>query len=147
MLIEQAVYELLSNDGGIAAIASGRIFGGVLPQELKTYPAIAYRPPATGNRRVIRVMEGGCSLVAQRVHVFSAARRFSEASELDAAVFMALDEFFGTVDLPASSPMESIDIQAIFATNVAHAHQYDDRLQLHNYVTEFEIHYTDPNRL
>lgn len=153
MLIEEAVYQLLSANAGVTALASGRIFAGVLPQDLQNYPAIAYRAPATGNRmnrRTIQVMEGGCSLVAQRIHVFSAAkgkRDYGPAAELDAAVCGALEDYQGTVSIPASSPLESIYVQGIFATTLAHAYGFDDKTQTHNFVTEFEIHYTDPNRL
>lgn len=148
MLIEEAVYKLLSTDSGVIALVGGRIFSGVLPQDLEGYPAIAYRAPATGNRRVIQVMEGGCSLVSQRIHVFSAdkgKRKYGTAAELDAAVSIALNDYSGVVSIPATSPLESIDVQAIFQTTLAHAYGFDDKTQTHNFVTEFEIHYTDPN--
>ncbi len=151
MLIEQAIYQILRNDAPIAALVGSRIVYGVLDQ-IQTYPAIAYRPPAVGNRTLIRTLGGGCSLVSQRVHVYSASKGRGNAvaelaAELDAAVSKALDEYRGTVSDMTVSPVESIYIQAIFSTNLAHRYVYDDPQQVHNFLTEFEIHYTDPQRL
>ena len=151
MLVEQAIYQILKADAGVTALVSSRIVYGVLDQ-IQTYPAIAYRPPAVGNRTVLRTMEGGCSLVSQRVHVYSAAKGRGNsvaivAAELDAAVHSALDEYRGTVFDITVSPIESIEIHAIFSTNLAHRYVYDDQVQVHNFLTEFEIHYTDPMRV
>ena len=73
MLIEQAIYQILKNDAGVIALVGNRIFYGVLDQ-IVNYPAIAYRPPAVGNRTLLRTLGGGCSLVSQRVHVYSASK-------------------------------------------------------------------------
>lgn len=151
MLVEQAVYQILKTDAAIIALVGSRIFYGVLDQ-IVTYPAIAYRPPAAGNRTLIRTMQGGCSLVSQRVHVYSASKGrgnaiAQQAALLDAAVSKALDEYSGTIEDLTVSPSESITIQAIFSTGLAHRYVYDDPQQVHNFLTEFEIHYTDPQRL
>lgn len=148
MNVETAVYRLLTQDSGVSGIVSSRVFGGVLKQDV-VYPAIAYRP--SGPRRVLRVMEGGCALFSQQMAVFSvtddAHGAFKTSVLLDEAVFAALDEFSGTVS-DGGSPEDTLEIQAIFSGHVAHEYQHRDLggKRLHEFLTEFDVHYIDPTR-
>lgn len=144
MTIEDAIYHILRNNSGVTALVSGRIFGGILGESIRTYPAICYRPNPP--RTVVRTLDGGCTLVLQHISVFSASRTFDAASDTDDAVRAALDEFRGTVS-NGESPEETISIQNILMTPVSHEHQYVDKTQLHEFETEFECHFLDPQRL
>lgn len=146
MLIEQAIYKLLKDDSGVTALVAGRIFAGIWKQEVSTYPGIVYRAPGDGRREIVRVLESGCSLVKQPIHVFSAAKSYGQAAILDSLICTALDEFRGNVADTSVSPPESIEIQGIFLTRMAHAHQYQDRTQLHEFISEFDCHFIDPLR-
>lgn len=147
MNIEQAIYSLLKANTAITDEVEGRIFAGIWKQEVITYPGIVYRPPPEGGKDIVRVLESGCALVRQRMHVFSAAKRFGQAAELDNAVIGCLDEYRGTVISFEQSPAESIDIQAIFLTSPAHSYMYDDRTKVHQFISVFECHYIDPQRV
>lgn len=147
MLIEQAIYKLLKDNSGVTALVAGRIFAGIWKQEVSNYPGVLYRAPADGRREIVRVLEGGCSLVMQPIHVFSAAKTYGQAATLDSLVCTALDEFRGTVTDTSVSPPGSIEIQRIFLTRLAHAHQFTDRTQLHEFTSEFNCHFIDPLRL
>lgn len=151
MQIEDAVYQLLKTDAAVTAIVSGRIFQGVMPQEVHSYPGIVYRAPEDGGRAIIRTLEGGCTLVSQRIKVFSAAHKANQSGPLDIAVIKCLDEFSGTVTEPDTSPEESIEIQGIYLTQpdqgLAHAYQYVDKTKLHEFISEFDCYFIDPSRI
>lgn len=147
MDIETAIYRLLKNDSGVSGVVSGRIFGGVLPQNA-ALPAIVYRP--VGRLKTRRPIELGNSLVTERVQVWSAARDkrdgkspYSVASELDRLALAALDEFVGRVYDDASPP-ESIWIHGMFSSTPAHDYQHEDATGLHQFLTEYEVTYSDP---
>ena len=148
MNVETAVYRLLIQDSGVSGVVSGRIFGGVLAQDV-VYPAIAYRPD--GARVKIRTMEGGCALWSQRMAVFSVTDQahggFRTAIQLDDAVDLALDEYFGTVT-NGGSPEDTLEIQAIFSDRPSHAYQMRDLggARLHECLTVFVVNYVGPDR-
>ena len=147
MLIETALYQLLKNSSDVTNIVSGRIFSGVLPMKLEQFPAIVYRPPQRGGRRVIRTINGGCALVEQPIHVFCAAKtNYGEAARLDDAIFHALDEFRGVVYDPTTSPMDSIKVEAVITTEISHSYAFIDDTKLHQFITEYLFHYVDPIR-
>ena len=140
---------LLKLEPTVTALVAGRIFSGVLPQTV-TFPAIAYRP--FGGRKVVRTLSGGIALVEEAYHVFSADKglgHFGVATELDRAVNVALDEFSGTIVDTSSllSPPDSMDVQIIYSGDICHEYEYDDKLQLHQFVSEFRVHYLDPLRI
>jgi hypothetical protein len=150
--IEQALYKLLKTDAAVSGFVAGRIFAGVMPQQVETYPAIAYRAPAAGgrgagSRETFHTLPSGCTLVRQRLQVFSAAKTYGEAALLDEAVYTLLDEFRGTVIRDGSSPEESIDIQGVFLGDPAHAYVFEDKTQLHQFVSEFAFNFIDPSRI
>lgn len=145
MLIEQAIYKILKADTGVTDQVVGRIFSGVAPQALTTYPVVVYRP--NGNRRIVALLDGGCTLVQQRIEILSGGRTFAEAALTDAAVGDALHEFHDTVVNLDASPQESIDVQGIFMDLPAHEYVFDDKTQLHQFVTDFMCHFIDPRRI
>lgn len=148
MQIESALYQLLKNATAITNLVSGRIFSGVLPKSLEQFPAIVYRPPQRGGRRVVRTINGGCALVEQPIYIFSAAKtNYGEAARLDDAIFQTLDDFPRTdVMDPTTSPPDSIRIEAIITTDLSHSYAYVDDVMLHQFITEYLFHYVDPTR-
>jgi hypothetical protein len=145
--IEQAIYQILKNDTGVTDFVDGRIFAGIWKQEVTTYPGIVYRPPADGGRREVRTLPGGCTLVEQRMQVFSAAKKYGPAAELDYAVTQALGEFRNTVTNTELSPEEALDIQGIYLDAPAHGHSFEDKSQVHQFLSEFLCFYIDTTRL
>jgi len=99
------------------------------------------------------VIDDGVALVRERVVTFSCARgvglfSFTQASELDRAVLATLEEYAGTVENRLTSPIESLMIQRIMIEGGrAHLYGFDDTTQTHQFVSEFTIHYLDPQRL
>lgn len=148
MLVESALYQLLKNDLDVMGIVHGRIFSGVLPNGLENFPALCYRPPQKGGRRVVRTLNTGCALVEQPLYIFSAAKtNYGEAARLDDAIFHLLDEFPRTdVSDPTTSPADSIRIEAILSTELAHSYAFVDDMRLHQFITEYLFHYVDPVR-
>ncbi len=148
MLIETALYQLLKNSTTVMDLVGGRIFSGVLPKSLENFPAIVYRPPQRGGRRVVRTINANCALVEQPIYVFSAAKtNYGAAARLDDAIFQTLDDFPRTdvVD-PTTSPADSIRVEAIITTELSHSYAFVDDIQIHQFITEYLFHYVDPQR-
>lgn len=148
MLIESALYQILKADTTIMSIVQGRIFGGILPRQLEAFPALCYRPPQKGGRKVVRTINSGCALVQQPIYIFSASKvNYGEAARLDTAIFHALDEFprQDIVD-PTTSPVESIRIETIITTELSHSYAWVDDIKIHQFITEYLFHYVDPIR-
>lgn len=148
MLIESALYQILKGSTQVMSLVQGRIFSGLLPDGLKNFPALCYRPPQRGGRRVVRTINGGCALVEQPLYIFSASQvNYGEAARLDDAIFQALDDFPRTdVEDPTTSPVDSIRVEAIVTTDLAHSYAYVDDMRLHQFITEYLFHYVDPIR-
>lgn len=148
MLIETALYQILKADATITSLVSGRIFSGVLPKELTDFPAIVYRPPQKGGRKVVRTINAGCALVEQPLYVFSASKvNYGAAARLDDAIFHVLDEFPRTDVLdPTTSPPDSIRVEAIISTELSHSYAFVDDMKIHQFITEYLFHYVDPIR-
>src|SRR5262245_46284162 len=148
MVIEDALYQILKNSVGVTTHVSGRIFSGVLPKKLQLFPAIVYRPPMRGGRKVVRTINPGCALIEQPILIFSASKlNYGEAARVDEAIFHALDEFPRTdVEDPTLSPPDSIRVETIIATELAHSYAFVDDVQLHQFVSEYLFHYVDPIR-
>ncbi len=149
MLIESALYQILKNSVAITNLVSGRIFSGVLPKKLEQYPALVYRPPQRGGRRVVRTINGNCALVEQPLYIFSASKvNYGEAARLDDAIFQVLDEFPRTdIADPTTSPVESLRIETVITTDLSHSYAFVDDIGLHQFITEYLFHYIDPTRL
>jgi len=148
MQVESALYQLLKADATVMSIVQGRIFSGVLPNELKHFPALCYRPPQRGGRRVIRTLNTGCQLMEQPLYIFSAAKsNYGEAARLDEAIFHVLDELPRMdVSDPTTSPADSIRIETVLSTDLAHSYAYVDDMRVHQFITEYLFHYVDPIR-
>lgn len=148
MQIETALYQILKASTEVMDIVQGRIFGGVLPDKLGAFPALCYRPPQKGGRRVVRTINAGCALIEQPLYIFSAAKaNYGEAARLDDAIFHVLDEFPRTdVEDPTTSPTDSIRIETVLSTELAHSYAYVDDIRLHQFITEYLFHYVDPIR-
>lgn len=87
------------------------------------------------------------ALVSESYAIFSASegpRNFGEASAVDRAVGLALDRYSGTIVDTSTSPATSLVVEAIFASPIAHEYRYNDVLQTHEFLSEFMIHYFDP---
>lgn len=147
MLVESALYQILKNSTTVMSLVQGRIFSGVLPDKLENFPALCYRPPQRGGRRVVRTINAGCALVEQPFYIFSAAKtNYGEAARLDDAIFHELDEFRGRVEDPTTSPIDSIKIEIVITTELSHSYAYVDDVRLHQFITEYLFHYVDPIR-
>lgn len=148
MLVESALYQILKADTAVMAIVQGRIFSGVIPKKLDKFPALCYRPPQRGGRKVVRTINGGCALVEQPLYIFSASKtNYGEAARLDDAIFHALDEYEreDIID-PTTSPADSIRIEAVLTTELSHSYAFVDDIGLHQFITEYLFHYVDPIR-
>jgi len=148
MLIESALYQILKASTEVMNLVQGRIFSGVVPLKLENYPAIVYRPPQRGGRRVVRTINGGCALVEQPLYIFSTAKtNYGEAARLDNTIFQVLDDFPRTdVSDPTTSPADVIRVEAIITTDLSHSYAYVDDVHLHQFITEYLFHYVDPIR-
>lgn len=144
MIIEDVFYQLLKGDATLVAFRAGRLFLGAAKPEVEP-PYQVYR--ASSGRQIIETLEGGVALTRQRMLVVSAAKKATDAADMDEATIHRLNEFSGVVTLPGTSPVESITVQGIFLAPLAHDGDYDDRSGLHEYASEFVCHYLDPRRL
>lgn len=117
MMIEQAIYEILTANAAVAALVADRVYPGLITQG-GTLPAIAYQPV---EREIVQALNQSCKLVRKRIRVFSVTRRqtggdYTGAFALDLAVNEALNRFAGEVfNNSVSPPVDSITIQDIFA--------------------------------
>lgn len=117
MMIEQAIYEILTANAAVVALVSDRVYPGIITQGA-TLPALAYQPV---EREIIQALNASCKLVRKRIRVFSVTRRetggdYTGAFALDLAVNEALNRFAGEVfNNSVSPPVDSIKIQDIFA--------------------------------
>jgi hypothetical protein len=151
LTLEEAIVILLNQSAELAAQVGGRIYGGWFPQDVR-YPAVAYKSPPPGwpgNRNVRRTIAGGCSLVEERIHLFTKAQgqgEYGTASLIDRIVTSLLDEFVGVV-ADSSSPPNTLRIHGIFATEDSHLSRYTDVDQIHHFFTEFLVKYEDPMRV
>jgi hypothetical protein len=146
VLIEEAIYRILKGDSAVTAVVAGKVFSGVAKQTA-TAPFVVYRAAPEGSRRIVEVLDGGCTLVQEDIDVFSVGRNYGEAAELDDSVEAALHEFTGTVVNDEASPSQSIGIQMILMGLPAHAHQYVDDTKVHEFISRFRCHFLDPRRL
>lgn len=148
MLIESALYQILKRDSVIMSIVQGRIFSGVLPNKLDSFPALCYRPPQRGGRRVVRTINSGCALIEQPLYIFSASKtNYGEAARLDDAIFHVLDEFQREDVADVSmSPPDTIRVETVITTDLSHSYAYVDDMRLHQFITEYLFHYVDPIR-
>lgn len=91
--IEQALYQILTDDAGVAAIISSRVFPVFIPQGA-TLPAVTYTQ-IKGNR--IHTIPEPDDMVRSSFKISCWATTYSAAESLSSAVADALDNYTGTV--------------------------------------------------
>lgn len=142
MILEEGIYNILKGNTGVTTLVAGRIFAGIVPQTVTTYPAMCYF--SDGIKQFVETLEGGVSLVRQRIVIQTGGRTYGEAARTDEAVIAALHEFSGTVNTSVASPTESISIQRIALDVPAHSYEHDDDLQIHHFLSAFWCHFLEP---
>lgn len=142
MLVEEALYKLLSANPGLSSLVSARIFPGVLAQTV-TYPAIAYR--VVGRDHVERLesrASGG--LANSRIRFFSVAKggvlAYAMAKAVDEALRLALQGFSGEIS-DGASPETTLTIDGIFPISTLDF--YDDPTQTHQIASDFDVWATE----
>ncbi len=140
MLAKDAIYILLTENAGVAALAIGGVRAGILDQTT-TYPAIAFR--RISYQRVGRLQKRGHSGLAKYVFRFFAtanlaAGGYDAAMNLHEAIRLCLDGYEGEVINSSASPAESLDIDGIFPEGSLFDF-YDDPTQTYQVVSDFEV--------
>lgn len=137
MLVDQAVRKLLATDAGVIAIASTRIYGGILSQDA-TQPSVTYRVVSRDHEEDL---DGPSGLRTSRFRIYSTARKkvgdYTVAKQLDEAVRLALHGFSGTVTDLTVSPPETIEIQRVFAASSFDF--YDDKTETHQIISDYLV--------
>lgn len=132
LLVETAFNLLLRGNAGVAAIASTRIFNSIAVQTA-TYPYIVTR---TEGRSHVIALDGACGLRESRIRVFSAAKTYDTAKQLDEAVRLAAQGFEGTVT-DNTSPSNTLQIQLIEC--VFSIDNYLSDTKTHEIVTDYLV--------
>jgi len=146
--IQPALYEILSDDSGIAAIALGGVFPLKVPQALRTYPVLVFGRPTGESRERIKHLEsrGYSGLTISVFHIVSIVQgygmeAYTLSARLDAAVFQALQGYSGTVS--QGSPAEEVWIDSIQSTNWMSEGYDEDRKE--TFITsEFAVAHSEP---
>lgn len=133
MLVEKAFNLLLQEDTGVSAIVSGRVYSGNAPQTA-TYPLIAHR---TEGRSHIISLKASNGLRRTRFRVFSAAKTYAAAKNLDEAVRLAIQDFRGVVSDTASPP-DTLRIQLIECESSIDM-PFDDATKTHQVVSDYTV--------
>jgi hypothetical protein len=135
VLIEEALYKVLTEDAGVSELVADRIYPGFLAQTV-TYPAIAYR--LVNRSRVDQLTDRRSTGLAQsRFRFFCTAQgpdRYAEAKRLEDAVRLALEGYSGEVT--GESP-EAVYIQTIEPLGVNDF--YDDATQTHQAIADYDV--------
>lgn len=116
MDLGQAIYQLLKNDAGIAALLgpTGGITALNLPQS-PSYPEIVYRFKGTTAEPTLTTKAKGPSETKLVVHCFDRSEQgVVPVGALNAAVQLALSGYAGTLTLEDSSPEETFKIKGMF---------------------------------
>ncbi len=146
MLVEEAIFQLLTQDMDVAALIGTRIYAGLLPETV-VYPAVAFR--LIQHADVERLEAPGVNgLERSRIRFFSTARRVDEtrayaiAKGLDRAIRKALLGVDQTITDTTKSPQESLRLQGVFQES---SHDlYDDETQTHQVISDFDVWSEDP---
>lgn len=91
MLLEEALFQQLAENGGIAAIVGDRIYPVEIPQfqpGVTTYPCLVYR---LGNRPGLYTVDGALNAVESTIEIFCLSTGYLEAKRLARGVRRALD--------------------------------------------------------
>lgn len=125
MVIESTLFDLLTDDAGVAALVSTRVWPSVLPQN-PTLPAIVYQEARTNTR----VMADGDSGGRESRFLLSAwATSYGVAKDCKAAVVAAINGVAG-------SGIERIAIDAM-------RDDYDPETKWYRQMIEIVIHWIE----
>lgn len=144
MLIETAFGNLLTTDARLLALVSvANIFWPLAPTDNPNiFPCVVYRTVPPVIRDPILTPSGYNGLVRTRFRVFSSMKTragFTAARKIDAAVNKVLLGFQGIVVDGTVSPVEALEIQGIFAHQVSNVAEYDDKVQLATFFSDFDV--------
>lgn len=139
MDVEAALKILLSEDAGVSALVGNRIFVGV-PKQTVTYPAIVLRTRAEVDDYTLEADFTSHAVI--RIWSDDTGQpNYANAKAVDRAVRACLRGFSGTV-FDSASPPTSLEIQVILRLQCVY--QYVDETQTHEWVSDYEIHATEP---
>ncbi len=144
MLIEEAFAQILNANVALDARINGRSYPGILPQEVD-YPAVAFR--TVGRESIMTLADGRSELIKKTIRTFSADKgpgNYESPKIVDDLLIKALEGFAGIVTNDTVSPVESMEIQGIFAVPGSSADGYDDRTQTNQVISEFEVWGVEP---
>lgn len=153
MLIEEAIYSLLTADALVVSHVSDRITPGFLDQST-TFPAIAYRlagrPERVSTLGILddnsppTIIDRGYTGLAQSTFRFYCAAhgpdRYSESKQVANAVRLCLQGYRGNFDDGESPPTE-VYIQSI--TPAGESDIYDDHTQTHQVIADYDVWHSE----
>jgi hypothetical protein len=108
MALAEALYALLSQNGGVVALAGGRIYPLSAPQSVVT-PYVVYQRISAVR---LRTLDGPEGRSMPRMQIDAYATTWLAARALADAIRQALDGFDGTVTIGNDSPPETERIRA-----------------------------------
>lgn len=138
MLIDEALYSIVSADAGVVAIAGTRVSAVVMSQS-EVYPAVTFR--RINSSPLLRLARRGVSdLARHRYRFFCVATKATggqrTAARLRDAVKLALvgqsGDFYST-----DSPPETLHIGGIFPESTFDL--YDDATQTYEAVADYDV--------
>lgn len=91
MSVGKAIYNILSNDAGVTALVSTRVYPDTVPQEA-SFPYVAYTIVSTSP---LNYKDGASPLDEVSVQVDMYSRSYATTQDIAAAVRSALDRYTG----------------------------------------------------
>lgn len=138
LLVEMAFNLLLRDDAGVSALVNDRVYNSFAPQTV-TYPYVVTR--AEGRSHVI-TLNGPTGLRETRMRVYSVARTYAEAKELDEAVRLASEGYQGII-ADDTSPSNTLQVQLIHCVfsqdEYVEGSQTGTGTKAHEIVTDYEV--------
>ena len=128
--LEAGLYSLLSNDAGVSALVSARIYPAVVPQDIDL-PAIAYQLIGAPDRYYAH--SGPVGLARKRIQITSVAETYAAAKGLAVAIRDALSGYQGTT--------ATVKIHSSFLLNEFDSFGDQNDLQINR--QDFMIMYTE----
>lgn len=133
MIIQQAIRQHLTANGGVSALVATRVHPQVLPQR-PTYPAVRYAVIDTPRDMH---MQGASGLTWPRVQIDGFAQTYAAAVELAKAIRLAMNGFQGTM---GTGP--GVEVDAVFLVDERDLYDDDTELEgLYGISQDFEIHH------
>ncbi|MET0154744.1 MAG: DUF3168 domain-containing protein [Rickettsiales bacterium] len=125
--VEIVLFEKLRGDAGIGALAGGRVYPKIAPQDAK-YPCVTF---FRVSRQVFSAFGADASVEKGRFQIDAWAKTYREATELREAIKTALQRW---KDGASSPPLH--DCFIISALDL-----YEDDAKIHHHVTDIELAY------